>query len=44
MAGHESGPLTRVLEIDELKFARCNLIKVDVEGMCNKNELTVPSL
>jgi hypothetical protein len=28
MAGHNSGPLTRVLKIDELKFARCNLIKV----------------
>lgn len=33
MTGHESGPLTRVLKIDDLKFARCNLIKVDVEGM-----------
>ena len=25
MADHESGPLTRVLKIDELRFARCTL-------------------
>lgn len=33
MEGHESGPLAQIMTIDDLKLARCNLIKVDVEGM-----------
>lgn len=33
MQGHESGLLTRVLCIDDMELSRCNLIKVDVEGM-----------
>ena len=31
--GHQSGEEVRVLPIDDLNLARCNLIKVDVEGM-----------
>jgi FkbM family methyltransferase len=33
MEGHESGPLAQIMTIDDLKLTRCNLIKVDVEGM-----------
>ncbi len=33
MEGHDSGPLAQIMTIDDLKLTRCNLIKVDVEGM-----------
>lgn len=31
--GHESGEDVEVITVDDLNLARCNLIKVDVEGM-----------
>jgi FkbM family methyltransferase len=31
--GHQSGEEVQVMRIDDLSLARCNLIKVDVEGM-----------
>jgi FkbM family methyltransferase len=34
--GHTSGDLVRLLTIDSLNLNRCNLIKVDVEGMERK--------
>lgn len=34
--GHTAGDSVRLITIDSLKLARCNLIKVDVEGMERK--------
>jgi FkbM family methyltransferase len=31
--GHETGEDVRVMRLDDLKLAQCNVIKVDVEGM-----------
>jgi len=31
--GHASGEMVKIIRIDELNLSRCNLIKVDVEGM-----------
>jgi FkbM family methyltransferase len=31
--GHEQGELVDVIRIDDLNLARCNLMKIDVEGM-----------
>ena len=33
MAGHATGEPVKVIRIDDLRLERCNLIKVDVEGM-----------
>lgn len=33
LTGHDSGAMVRIIRIDDLKLSRCNLIKVDVEGM-----------
>ncbi len=33
ISGHASGAMVKVVRIDDLKLTRCNLIKVDVEGM-----------
>jgi FkbM family methyltransferase len=34
--GHTSGDLIRIVTIDSLQLSRCNLIKIDVEGMERK--------
>ncbi len=33
ISGHTAGATVKVIRIDDLKLTRCNLIKVDVEGM-----------
>lgn len=34
--GHEQGDVVEIIPLDQLELARCNLLKIDVEGMeCN---------
>ena len=33
ISGHTAGAMVKVVRVDDLKLTRCNLIKVDVEGM-----------